>query len=426
VAETQQPGERRADEPVVTEQLVEDAAAEQAAVASQVLGGDAAQRATAPRPIDPGRRFGPEGGHHLARTYSRDPADFPEPTSRQELWRFAALRTLRPLFSGPDADGSVDYSFDADAPVRRIGMDDPRVGAVFTPFDRIGAVAMRNVATALLVELTGHRDEPVVLTGKGTGGTAYGHLVVDVAAGASGTVVIDHVGTATYAANAEYRVGDGATLTVVHLHDWDGSAVHVESQAAAVGRDARLKHVVVTLGGEVVRICPTVRLDSPGGETELLGLSFGDAGQHSDTRLLVEHHAPHCRSRATYKAALKGGKARSVWTGDVLIGADAIGTDSYEVNNNLLLSDGARADSVPNLEILTGEVIRAAHASTTGRFDDEALFYLCSRGIPPEEARRLVVRGFFAELIGRIGLPDVEERLLSAVDAELNTADKES
>jgi Fe-S cluster assembly protein SufD len=416
-------GRDTAREHAVRSFSAEEAQAEQAAVAGEVLGGaEAVERATAPPPIDPTKRFGPEGGHHLARSYSRDPGDFDEPTSRQELWRFAALRTLRPLFAEPDADGSVGFSFDDDAPVRRIGMDDPRVGSVFTPFDRVGAVAMRQAPDALLVELTDRRDEPVFLTAKGSPGTAYGHLVIDVAAGAGGTVVIDHVGAATYAANTEYRIGDGASLTVVHLQDWDDGAIHVESQTASVGRDAHLKHVVVTLGGEAVRICPTVRLDAPGGEAELLGLSFGDAGQHSDTRLLIEHHAPHCRSRATFKGALNGAKARSVWTGDVLIGADAIGTDSYEVNNNLLLSDGARADSVPNLEILTGEVIRAAHASTTGRFDDEALFYLRSRGIPPEEARRLVVRGFFADVISRIGIPDVEARLLAAVEAELETA----
>jgi Fe-S cluster assembly protein SufD len=416
VVDTQQPP----GDAVPAEHIAEEAAAEQAAVASQVLGGDdAVRRASGPAPAGPAQRFGPEGGKHLARTYSSDPADFPDPTSRQELWRFAPLRTLRPLFAGPDAESSVDYSYGDGAPVRWVGMDDPRVGSVFTPFDRVGAVAMRHAPGALVVELAGQHDEPVLLTGKGTGGTSYGHLVVDVAPGASGTVVLDHVGVATYAVNTEYRVGDGAALTVVHLQDWDQGAIHVESQTASVGRDARLKHVVVTLGGEVVRICPTVRFDGPGGDAELLGLSFGDAGEHSDLRLLVEHHAPHCRSRATYKAALNGEKARSVWTGDVLIGTEAIGTDSYEVNNNLLLSDGARADSVPNLEILTGEVIRAAHASTTGRFDDEALFYLRSRGIPPEEARRLVVRGFFAELIERIGVPDVEQRLLTAVEAEL-------
>ena len=107
--------------------------------------------------------------------------------------------------------------------------------------------------------------------------------------------------------------------------------------------------------------------------------------------------------------------AHTVWIGDVLIRAAATGTDTYEENRNLLLTDGARADSVPNLEIETGEVTGAGHASTTGRFDDEQLFYLMARGIPEGEARRLVVRGFFAEIVDRIGVPEVRDRLLAAV-----------
>jgi Fe-S cluster assembly protein SufD len=121
----------------------------------------------------------------------------------------------------------------------------------------------------------------------------------------------------------------------------------------------------------------------------------------------------------TYKGALSGEGAHAVWIGDVLIGADAIGTDTYEINRNLVLSDGARADSVPNLEIETGEVVGAGHASATGRFDDESLFYLMSRGIPAAEARRLVVRGFFAEIVDRIELPELRERIARAVEVEL-------
>jgi Fe-S cluster assembly protein SufD len=108
-----------------------------------------------------------------------------------------------------------------------------------------------------------------------------------------------------------------------------------------------------------------------------------------------------------------------VWVGDVLIRAAAEGTDTYELNRNLVLTDGARADSVPNLEIETGEIVGAGHASATGRFDDEQMFYLQARGIPAEEARRLVVRGFFAGLITRIGVPDLQDRLLAGLDAEL-------
>jgi Fe-S cluster assembly protein SufD len=359
------------------------------------------------------------GGAHLARTYSRDPSDFPEPNSRQEIWRFAALPRLRKLYDGPPADGSVEYAWSADAPVSFIGMDDKRIGSVFTPFDRIAAVAMQNADQALLVDITDTIAEPIYLTGKGVGGTAYGHLVITVAPHASATVVIDHVGSATYAANSEFTIGDGAQLTIVTVQDWDDDTIHVEAQAACVGRDARFRHVCVSFGGNAVRISPTVRYAGPGGDAELLGLAFVDAGQHVDQRILINHDAPHCRSRVTYKAALQGADARAVWTGDVVIQHDAKGTDTHETNRNLLLTDGARADSVPNLEIETGEVVHAGHASATGRFDDEQLFYLLSRGIPADVAKRMVVRAFFAEIIDAIGVPELEERIRAAVEAEL-------
>jgi Fe-S cluster assembly protein SufD len=359
------------------------------------------------------------GGAHLARTYSRDPGDFPEPNSRQEIWRFAALPRLRTLYDGPPAEGAVEYSWAADVPVSHIPMDDKRVGAVFTPFDRIAAVAMQNAQQALLVDIKESRHDPIHLTGKGSGGTAYGHLVVEVAPFTSAVVVIDHIGSATYAANAEYHVGDGAQLTVISVQDWDDDAIHVEAQAASVGRDAQFRHVCVSFGGSAVRISPTVRYAGPGGDAELLGLAFVDAGQHVDQRILVDHQTPHCRSRVNYKAALQGEDARAVWTGDVIIGHDAKATDSHETNRNLLLTDGARADSVPNLEIETGEVVHAGHASATGRFDDEQLFYLQSRGIPDDVARRMVVRAFFAEIIDAIGVPEMEDRLRAAVEAEL-------
>ena len=156
-----------------------------------------------------------------------------------------------------------------------------------------------------------------------------------------------------------------------------------------------------------------------GGDVNLLGLFFTDHGQHHEHRLLVEHDARSCRSRVTYKGALQGKGAHSVWIGDVVIGKNAVGTDTYEINRNLILGDGARAESVPNLEIETGEVVGAGHASATGRFDDEALFYLMARGIPPEEARRLVVRGFFADVLGGIEVPALRERVLAAVEEKL-------
>src|SRR3954452_14129222 len=352
--------------------------------------------------------------------------DFPVPTGREEAWRFTPTRRLRGLFEPLADGGDGKVVVDVDAPpgvtIERVDpRDDPRVGKTFRPTERVAALAFEGTKQAVVVDIPAEArpDKPISLVVRGEGGSSYGHTTVDVGAFAEATVVIDHIGTATRAANVEITIGDGAKLTFVSLQNWDDDAVHLSHHVACVGRDATYKSVVVTLGGDLVRINPLVRFAGPGGDAELLGLFFADDGQHLEHRLLVDHDQPHCKSRVTYKGALQGDKAHTVWIGDVIIRADAVGTDTYELNRNLLLTDGARADSVPNLEIETGEVAGAGHASATGRFDDEQLFYLMSRGIPAEEARRMVVRGFFAEVLQQIRIPALEERLTAAIEAEL-------
>ena len=216
---------------------------------------------------------GTEGGKHLERTFSFDPQAFPEPNSRQELWRFAPLPRLRALFAGPDADGEVAYSWAAGAPVEVVTMDDARVGTVHTPFDRVSAFARQKASNAVVVTVDG-AAEPITLTGKGSGGVAYGHIVIEAKPHAQGTVVLDHVGSATYADNVEIRVGDGAALTVVTIQDWDDDAVHVGASTSLVGRDAKLRHINVSFGGDVVRLTPLVKFAGPGGDAEMLGLFF--------------------------------------------------------------------------------------------------------------------------------------------------------
>jgi Fe-S cluster assembly protein SufD len=356
-------------------------------------------------------------------------ADFPIPGGREEDWRFTPLERLHGLHEsdGP-GDGKVLVEVDA-APeliVETVERGDERLGKAGVPSDRVAARAYCSFekATVLTVPAEAVASRPTVVTmrGEGGGGVAFGHLVVDVKPFASALVVLDHAGSATYADNVEFLVGDSASLTVVSLNDWADDAVHLSQQSIKVGRDARFKSIVVTFGGDVVRIAPEATFTAPGGEVEMLGLYFADAGQHLEHRLFVDHAVPHCRSNVTYKGALQGVDAHTVWIGDVLIRAAAEGTETFELNRNLVLTDGARADSVPNLEIETGEITGAGHASATGRFDDQQLFYLQSRGIPEDEARRLVVRGFFADVIAQIGIPEVQERLLAAVEAELEGA----
>jgi Fe-S cluster assembly protein SufD len=411
------------------------AAARSAVVAAQVLRPESAANASehsfaAPAPGSAAHSHGgPSGGDtdRSERRRSFDVAAFPVPTGREEEWRFTPLDRLRGLHDGSAEDGGkvvVEVDAPHEVTVETVDRDDPRIGGAGTPEDRVAAQAFSSFerATVLTVAREAAASRPAVVSLRGeTGrsGAAYGHLVIDVLPFGQAVVLLDCAGSATYADNVELRVGDGGQLTVIALHDWAEDTVHVTQHSARLGRDARLRSVIVTFGGSLVRVAPTVTFAEPGADAELLGLYFADAGQHQEHRLFIDHAVPHCRSRVTYKGALQGRDAHTVWIGDVLIRAVAEGTDTYELNRNLVLTDGARADSVPNLEIETGQIIGAGHASATGRFDDEQLFYLQARGIPEAEARRLVVRGFFAALIAQIGVPQVQQRLLDAIDAEL-------
>ncbi|MCD9873931.1 Fe-S cluster assembly protein SufD [Streptomyces guryensis] len=356
---------------------------------------------------------------------SFDVADFPVPHGREEEWRFTPLERLRGLHDGTAVATGEGVKVAVEAPegvtVELVDRDDPRLGRAGTPVDRIAAQAYSAFEKAGVVTVPKETvlTEPIRIAVHGEGGLRYGHQVVELGAFAEAVVVIDHTGDAVLAANVDYILGDGAKLTVVSVQDWDDKAVHVAQHNALIGRDASFKSVVVTFGGDVVRLHPRVSYAGTGGEAELFGLYFTDAGQHQEHRLLVDHNVPHCKSNVVYKGALQGEAAHAVWIGDVLIEAQAEGTDTYEMNRNLVLTDGARVDSVPNLEIETGEIVGAGHASATGRFDDEQLFYLMARGIPADEARRLVVRGFFAELVQQIAVPDIEERLLARIETEL-------
>ncbi|WP_375490443.1 Fe-S cluster assembly protein SufD [uncultured Jatrophihabitans sp.] len=366
-------------------------------------------------------------GSPAERFTSRNPDDFPIPSTAQEDWRFTPLRKISEFFEPFEPDGIIDGDESVPAGAH-VDVVDPSTldafGTALTPADRVSALAMANARRGLHVRVDANAelDAPIVLTRKGISGRAYTHHVVEVGANARATLVIDHRGSLQVAANIEFVLGDGAALSVVSVNSCDEGSVQLSSYAASVGRDASYRFTNVTLGGSIVRIVPTVRFAGPGGRAELLGVSFAGDGQHFETRLFVDHDVPNCTSDVLYKNALLGESARTVWIGDVRIRPAATGTSTYELNRNLLLSDGARADSVPNLEIETGEIAGAGHASATGRFDDLQLFYLQSRGIPADEAQRLVVRGFFADVVDRIGVPDLQRQLMTAIEARLGFA----
>ena len=348
--------------------------------------------------------------------------DFPEVTGFEAEWKLTPVDRIRSLIDGA-LDGSpyaIQYPEVEGTSVEWLPRGDARVGSAGTPEERASANAWSHFENALHIAIDGETDTALTITRSALGSTPRAaHTVITAAPNSRGLVVLDSRGGATLTENVEIIVGDGARLTVVSLQEWDGDALHLSSQFARVGRNAQLKHFVVSLGGSVVRVNPSAHLADDGAEAELFGVYFADAGQHLEQRVYVHHDAPHSRSRVTYKGALNGDGARTVWVGDVLIGPTAPGTDTYEQNRNLVLSEGTRADSIPNLEIETGDIVGAGHASATGRFDDEHLFYLQSRGIPEDEARKLVVLGFLSEIVQKIGEPTLESRLLRALEDEL-------
>jgi Fe-S cluster assembly protein SufD len=207
------------------------------------------------------------------------------------------------------------------------------------------------------------------------------------------------------------------------VQDGDRTQVVAGQHAFTIGADATAEHFALTIGGDLVRLVTTAEFTAPGGKVEFAGAFFTSEGQHHEHRLFVDHAVPNCTSNVVYKGALQDEGTHTVWVGDVLIRKAATGTSTYELNRNLLLTDGARADSVPNLEIETGEIVGAGHAAATGRFDDEQIFYLTSRGIPINVAKRLVVAGFLNEVVARIPVPEFRDRLVRSIESRLGDVD---
>lgn len=359
------------------------------------------------------------------RPRSFDPDDFGVPTGREVNWKHTPVAQLGELFTPATTNDGVAYEIESGAQFVAAPLaagTAPR-GEFFVPEDIVSAVAWQGAGEGIHVRIP--RDEEVEelilinVNGQGADKRADEHIVIEALENSSATVVLRHRGSAKYAQNVEIIARPGSRLTVVSAQRWDDDAVHAAAHQARVDKDAVLKHFVISFGGGVVRVNPNMELSGTGSEGRMYGLSYADAGQHLESQVYMHHKGAYTTGDVLYKGALQGESARSVWIGDVLIGADATGTDSYEANRNLVLTEGARADSIPNLEIQTGDIQGAGHASATGRFDDEQLFYLQARGIPELEARRLVVLGFLTDIVQRLGIPALEEELLAAIETEL-------
>ena len=362
---------------------------------------------------------------HLHPAGSFTVADHRVPTGKEEVWRFTPTNRIPDFFDETLSRGSLEVHAEG-VELGTLGVGESPRGTVLIPVDRTAAIAASVPHSGYLV-IDGQMSEPVrvVVSGDDETTPTAGHIVIEAKPGSSATVLLTHQGHARHIGNVEILVGEGAHLTVVSLQDWDRGSVHLGQHEALVGRDAVYRHIAVSLGGDIVRLVNNVSFSSEGGDVELYGVYFGDAGQHLEHRLFIDHNHPKGVSHVDYRGALQGEKARSVWVGDVLIRPEALGIETYESNKNLILTDGCRADAVPNLEIETGQIVGAGHSASTGRFDDEQLFYLKSRGIPEEEARRLVVRGFFSTILNKIGVEDVETTLMARIDKELKY-DKEN
>ncbi|SHJ32230.1 Fe-S cluster assembly protein SufD [Tessaracoccus bendigoensis DSM 12906] len=361
---------------------------------------------------------------HLHPEPSYDLEKHPMPTGREEIWRFTPVKTFKPLLADGGPAGELDWAGEMPPGVefKMITTAQARELAVEPPVDRISAIAAQRTRQAAYLHVPAETEisEPIVFIGTGKGGQAAETFVAEFGTHSKATLVLRFEGTAQYACKFDFRIGDGAQINLVYVNDWDDESIHGGQISVEVGRDARVRTVHASMGGRAIRIAERARYKGPGGELEQFGLYFADAGQDVEHRMFVDHNEPNTKSNVDYRGALQGKGAHSVWIGDVLIRKVALGIETYETNKNLVLSEGCQADSVPNLEIETGEILGAGHSSTTGRFDDNQLFYLMSRGITEEEARRLIVHGFFNDIIRRVGVEHIERKLLEQVERELS------
>ena len=348
------------------------------------------------------------------------------PHGREESWRFTPLNRLKGLHDGTAAIAehrSLSLRSDVTPGVTFERVSRELLPSLSTTDDAIMNRVREFSSDVAVLKIAANTEvsSPIHLSRKtfGINAAEFSRVLIHVGSNARAIVILANTGDTLLAEEIEFKVESGANLTFVTLQEWDSQTVHVGKHHAIVDKDAMFKSITVTIGGSVVRLLPTVEFTGPGADAQLIGVYFATAGQFFEHRIFVDHCVPNAKSRVNFKGALSGDKAHTVWIGDVFIRANAEGTDTYELNRNLLLTDGARADSVPNLEIETGEIVGAGHASTTGRFDDEQLFYLMSRGISVEDARRLVVRGFFAEIITEIADSEIQDRLMQRIDDEL-------
>ena len=257
-----------------------------------------------------------------------------------------------------------------------------------------------------------------ILWGPGVDLAHFSHLIVFVDDGASVTYVHeaaspDEIGHAMHAGVVEIHVGENANLRFVELQSWGRHVWNFSHERARVERGGNLDWILGAVGSHLTKNFSDLDLVGEGAQGRMSGFYFTDGSQHLDHDTQQNHLAPHTTSDLLFKGALKG-KSRSVWQGMIYVAPGAQKTDGYQANRNIVLSEDARADSIPGLEILADDV-RCTHGATVGKLEQEPLFYLKSRGIPQVEAERLVVEGFFDPIMQRIPFEGVRERFQQAI-----------
>lgn len=360
------------------------------------------------------------------RVISNDPALHEIPTGREEEWRFTPISTITDFFAEQEwpSIGAQEGEYVSIRGVHEVSVHE--VSAVekatgWEAIDKPSALARSRASQVVDIAIPAERtvDEVIVVDLTASQGGNYGRVEINAGAFSRATIILRHDMTADTNGVIITNVQDQANLTVLNMYDGPQTSRHVWQWATTVGRDATFLGLSITLGGAFVRLSPSVRYAGPGGSAQMLGAFLATDNQFQEFRLFVDHNEPHCTSNVVFKGALSGQNTHTVWIGDVLVRREAVGIETYEMNRNLLLNDGPRADSVPNLELETGDVVGAGHASATGRFDDEQLFYLQSRGIPEDLARQLVVRGFFVDVLDKVADEELRADVLRRIEERI-------
>jgi Fe-S cluster assembly protein SufD len=397
----------------------------------------------------------------------------PLPSPRDEAWRRTDLRPMpRASFSlggaaGPEVDPELLQPLAGDAhgallsvtpgfsPRREGGKDLARRNVVFTDWatalrehgarlekaigqavaegeDKFTALAASLAIDGVVVCVPASVQvaQPLhsVFWAPGGGRAFFSRVLVVVEDGASATFVHETASPSEpgspslHAGIVEMVLGAGARLTFVELQSWGSHVWNFTRERAMVSRDARLDWVFGAVGSRLTKTFSELNLTGQGAEGRMSGFYFADGLQHLDHDTQQNHLAPHTTSDLLFKGALLG-RSRSVWQGMVRVAPGAQKADGYQANRNLILSPQAHADSIPGLEILADDV-RCTHGATVGQLEEEPIYYLMSRGLPRQEAERLVVNGFFTPIMDRIPFEGVRGRFERLIDAKLTGSER--